>query len=606
MATNGELTGAAGGRARGPYQSPRRSFLILTAVLFVSEVAINFSLPLLHRIPVWLHNLLDAGLMVVLAYPALHLLVLRPLRRHVAEREKAEQRLQRGAAVLELMLSQTSRHAYLEALVKLLRRWCGCDTAGIRLVEPGGRAPFVSSAGLPSKFLARENGLYVSQEQCPCMLRLGEAEPDDGLGVGGNGAYIRNRITDIPQAVLTCGPEQEQRPCVQAGYQSVAYVPLRHGKAVLGSIHLADPAPEKFGPETVELIESLAPFIGEACLRLDAEDRLHESEERFRTLFERHQSVMLLIDPDSGAVADANPAAAVFFGRSREELRALTVADLGILLSALRSTEASAGTGAERGKIEVATRYGGESQILEIYSTAVSVRGRTLLFSIMHDVTEQRRMEQQIVDIAENEQQRLGRDLHDGLGQHLTATAFLAKALGMKLAAGARTEAEGATRIVECVNEAIVMTRQLARGLCPVDLTTTGLTAALTQYAAATEQLFRIRCTLVTETEFALVQESAARHCYRIVQEAVTNAVRHGKPRNVEIRLSETAGSLAIAVQDDGAGMPESAQRRQGMGLNTMAFRAKALGGRLSLEQRPGGGTVVTCVFPKPAIKGQH
>lgn len=414
-----------------------------------------------------------------------------------------------------------------------------------------------------------------------------------------NGSFIRNAIRDLPADLLSRKPGELPRPCIEAGFQSLAFVPLRHGEDLLGSLYLADPAVAKFRAETVEFIESVAPLIGEALLRFKAEDRLQESEQRFRSLFERHHSIMLLIDSENGAVVDANPAAAAFYGKSREELRRLKTQDLGVSLRLLRSIDGSQKHGKGHGKVEITGRFSGERRTLEIYSSPVTVRGRSVLFPIIHDVTEQRRLERQILEICEAEQQRLGRDLHDGLGQHLTGTAFMAKALAVKLAASSKPDAASAERVVECVNQAIATTRQIARGLCPVDIAKNGLKPALQQYAAITQQLFGIECVFAPEADFPAFDETQARHCYRLVQEAVTNAVRHGKPSHLEIRLADGPQGLALTVRDDGSGLAPGFDSTRGLGLHTMHFRANALGARLSVEAAPERGTLVTCLFPK-------
>jgi PAS domain S-box-containing protein len=334
-------------------------------------------------------------------------------------------------------------------------------------------------------------------------------------------------------------------------------------------------------------------------LRFKGEDFLQESEQRFRGMFEEHQAMMLLVEPKTGTVVDANPSAGTFFGQSREQLRSLRLDDLGIPLP-LSGIGNHVHAGVRNGHIETTTRLAGDDvRAIEVYSSPVIVRGNTLLFSILHDVTERKRMEKQILEISESEQQRLGRDLHDALGQHLTATAFMAKALAMKLAAKSQEDAPDAAHIVLCVNHAILTTRHMSRGLCPIDLASEGLIAGLKRYTAAIKEMFGVTCLLTAETDALVKDESTIGHCYRIVQEAVNNAIRHGKAEKVEIQLAARGASIALTVRDYGRGLPKGYQAGKGMGLHTMRFRAHAIGGQLTVESADSGGTLVSCIFPK-------
>lgn len=233
----------------------------------------------------------------------------------------------------------------------------------------------------------------------------------------------------------------------------------------------------------------------------------------------------------------------------------------------------------------------------------------TQVVTAVHDITERRRMEREILDISGREQQRIGQDLHDGLCQHLTGIAFMARTLAGRLEAKATPEAEDVAQIKTLINDAIVQARGLVRGLSPVDLGAGGLRAALEELAASTGDLFGMSCTSAGDASVAIDDSTTATHIYRIAQEAVNNAVKHSKAKRVMISLTRDGEQVELAVRDDGVGLPD-VQRGAGMGLRIMGYRAKMIGGSLRVDAAGGGGTVVRCSlqFPKtdPKEASEH
>jgi signal transduction histidine kinase len=217
-----------------------------------------------------------------------------------------------------------------------------------------------------------------------------------------------------------------------------------------------------------------------------------------------------------------------------------------------------------------------------------------------------RRLEQRILDISDDERRRIGQDLHDGLGQHLTGVAFLTKALQQRLISRSLPEAEDATKIASLVSESIGQTRALARGLAPVGLEGGGLAASLAQLATSTSTVFGVRCVLRADPTLEIEDLQIASHLYRIVQEAVTNAVRHAKANSIEIDMYSSGEALRLTIEDNGVGIPAVAENA-GMGLQIMTFRAKMIGGSLAVLRREGGGTVVACTIPiKSDVRNIH
>jgi len=235
---------------------------------------------------------------------------------------------------------------------------------------------------------------------------------------------------------------------------------------------------------------------------------------------------------------------------------------------------------------------------VEISLSPLETEEGVLVSSAIRDISERKRLEQTIVKISEREQRRIGQDLHDGLGQHLTGIAFMSKALEQKLCDEGLPEASEAQKIVKLVNEAINKTRELSRGLLPVVSQEHGLMTALRQWAAEVEDLFHISCPFLCEEPVLISDVNKATHLYHIAQEAVNNAIKHGRCDRIAISLWEQNGEGTLLVADNGCGIQEAPANHTGMGLNIMSYRARMIGGSLEVRPNPGGGTAVTCVFP--------
>lgn len=227
------------------------------------------------------------------------------------------------------------------------------------------------------------------------------------------------------------------------------------------------------------------------------------------------------------------------------------------------------------------------------------VRQRTA--ALTNEMQERERLEKEILEISEREQRRIGHDLHDSLCQHLAATAMAGQVLGEKLAAKSSPEAADARAIVKLVEDSIALTRNLAHGISPVEMEKEGLITALREYAANISQLFKVNCVFDGESPPMVQDAAAATQLYRIMQEAVSNAIRHGKPKKIIISLASRKRQLDLTIEDDGSGLPDEWQKNRGLGARIMAHRAAMIGGTFSIEPNPTGGTFVKCSVPAGA-----
>jgi PAS domain S-box-containing protein len=242
-------------------------------------------------------------------------------------------------------------------------------------------------------------------------------------------------------------------------------------------------------------------------------------------------------------------------------------------------------------------RKDGTEFISESRISKLQIDGQWCQVSVVQDVTKRKRMEKEIVEISDREQRRIGQDLHDGLSQLLTGTAFAGKVLEERLAAKSSPEVDQAAKVVALLEQATSEARRVARGLHPVQLEVGGLTSALQELASSVQALFRVACKFNCSDPVPIQDTAVATHVYRIAQEAVNNAVRHSDGRQINIGLTQRRNTVTLTVVDDGKGLPEKLRTGTGMGLNIMAYRAQLIGGTFQVERRAKGGTRVACSF---------
>lgn len=209
-----------------------------------------------------------------------------------------------------------------------------------------------------------------------------------------------------------------------------------------------------------------------------------------------------------------------------------------------------------------------------------------------------RQLEEEILNISEREQRRIGQDLHDDLGQQLAGAWMMADVLHRSLAAEKSPLNTAAQKIAELLQKALAQTRSLARGLHPVAPEQGGFARALETLALQSGQLFGVNCRFEPRQPANIEDETIMMHLYRIAQEAVSNSVKHGKAKNIRIRLTPTT----LSIIDDGTGLKTPTQS-EGMGLRIMRYRAEMTGGILSVKNGRRGGVVVTCNLPVQKTK---
>lgn len=340
--------------------------------------------------------------------------------------------------------------------------------------------------------------------------------------------------------------------------------------------------------------------------RKRAEEAFQASEIRYRRLFEAAQDGILILDANTGLITDVNPFLVQLLGRPRSEFLGKHLWEIGLFQDAEKSKAAFKELQREgyiRYEDLPLETWDGRYIDVEFVSSSYQAGDLRVIQCNIRDITERKHaeVEKAILETVEEEQRRIGQDLHDGLCQQLAGIALMAKALEQKLSIVSPTEAADASEIAELINRSIDQTRDLARGLSPVEIEVAGLAPALQKFAATTERLYKISCSFIYDESAGFqcrYTPLLATHIYRIVQEAVNNAIQHGKAKRVAITLAVARDRGMLTIQDDGIGLPPDAEEKQGLGLRSMRYRGRMIGARFKVTAAAGGGTIVICSFP--------
>jgi PAS domain S-box-containing protein len=343
--------------------------------------------------------------------------------------------------------------------------------------------------------------------------------------------------------------------------------------------------------------------------RRQAEAELEAQRLLLSTVMDSLPEIIYTVDTQNRMTA-VNRAMTEATGKTREEL-------LGRKVSEIWSDETSLDV-----EVQAATVMRNGRAIADQERAWISADGSVRWFTLTHaplrdhgkitglvcavqEVTSRKALEQEILEISNREQRRLGSDLHDGLGQELTGLSLLLKGLEVQLSREAPQYSSQVTKISDLLARAIQSTRSLARGLAPVNLERGGLPEALKHLAARCTDMYNLQCTFSSNGQrLPDLAEGAATHLYRVAQEATTNAARYARAKVVSIEL-KTAGrnKLQLSIADDGIGLSAGlAQGRPGMGLKIMEYRARMLGGDVAFEE-PGKGTKIVLTAPMHMLK---
>lgn len=520
--------------------------------------------------------------------------------RHYNQRLRALRQMDRA------ILAAGSRTEMARAAVDHAQEIVGCERASVSLIE--GAEDVVRLVAVRSR---QPGGPAEGTRLTDCPFPL------DELRRGKLGRI--EDVHDIP----------EPRPAVlealsDTGIRSVLSVPLGSGKELGGALSLSFAEPGSPDGRVEEVAREMADHLAlglrqfrlEEAVRDEVRDRL-EAEQRAQALQVGLEELLndlevgyLRVDLD-GTIRVWNAAAldilrfdpgTVLAGRSVEDVLWHGESWKGVL-DRIRDDSAP------RTPVQVRIRRSdGTAGWVSALARVMHLPGdEPLAEGVFQDVTEEMRLREEVVGISSRERLRLGQDLHDDLGQHLTGLAFLARDLGQRLVEeGHQGAAADARELEGMANLAVKKTRHLARGVQPPSLEGRGLPRALEELARDAEDIFglTVEMELVEAPETVSLEEAS--HLYRIAQEAITNAARHGGAATVSLswRGDETGRELRIA--DDGTGFPpDDEDGHRGLGMRIMRYRAHLLGGTLEVRSGAGEGTRVRVTLPPASVSAR-
>lgn len=329
------------------------------------------------------------------------------------------------------------------------------------------------------------------------------------------------------------------------------------------------------------------------------ERALDATKQRLEAIFQATADGILTATP-GGLVEDCNPAAAELFGipvgpGRHRPIRELLIHNGADDAAWLKQAWQDAAPGNEFFGLQ-GRRSNGARFPLEMSISWIEDLHLYLL--LLRDVSERRRLEQEIIDQSTQEQERFGHEVHDGIGQQLTAVTLMATALTKRLRARGVPEAEDVASLVSHLEDALEEVRVLSNGLSPVEITAEGLPGALRALTERVRDATGIDCRFERAGGIMLHDPSQAAHVYRIAQEAVNNAVKHAEAARILVRLQGRPKELTLSVGDNGCGLPPTGERRDGLGLRIMRYRGNILGAKFSVGPGEDGGTLVQCSIP--------
>ena len=364
-------------------------------------------------------------------------------------------------------------------------------------------------------------------------------------------------------------------------------------------------------------ISLLPQSAGEACYSTSLRD-ISEQKQMENALRREHEftqavldgsgAIFIVLDRD-GRIVSFNPAAESVTGYTSKEVLTMRAWDIFVPHAELKNVKGvfnrlASGDKPSRTESTLIAKDG-TRRVISWSNTVLQDESGKVTYIIQSgvDITEAKRLEKEVLDIAEQEQARFGQDLHDGLGQHLAGIEFMSQALEQRLTESEHDAALAVRDIKDLIRNAITQTRDLARGLSPVVLQSKGLQAALRDLANSVKMRTGLNCVFESDDKIIVTHEEASIHLYRIAQEAVANAIKHGKATDITISLRNAGRRLELRIVDNGTGFADDFQVGKGMGLRGMNYRAAIIGGSLEIVMREGATTILCSVQLSPLDK---
>jgi len=543
---------------------------------------------------------------------------------------------------LHRLLEISNRHVkmkpMLDEFVAELRNFVDCSALGIRILDERGFIEYRASDGFSREFLDLENALSVETQQCMCVkVVMGQIDTMFPCFTE-NGSFHVNNLSRFLDTLTGEQKAQLRGACHKFGYESIAIVPVRSSKRILGLIHVVDQRENEISGATVETLERVALQLGTAIQRVQMEEALRTAHADLETKVQRRTEQLLAANKALQEEITERENAEAVLQKQAQVLRqirdAVVSTDLdGFVTSWNKGAERLLGYRVEEalGK-HVSFIYSEywqdvlQEQIIEPlkemgeHQIEVRLRRKSgeefhadLSLSLLRDaagkitgmiacgtdISQRKRLEQEVLHVGAQEQQRIGRELHDGLGQELTGLGYLAKSLHGRLITQDSPETETAAELAQGIPQTLAQLQGIVKDLVPLDVGPDTLLPALQNLAANVEERSGVSCRVEGHERSPLEDDDTAIHIYRIAQEAINNAVKHGAPRHVTVSLGAHDNRVTLQVRDDGKGIDPRVEEVSGSGLRIMRYRARVIGATLDVQSTFGEGTLVVCTLRK-------
>lgn len=335
----------------------------------------------------------------------------------------------------------------------------------------------------------------------------------------------------------------------------------------------------------------------------ELENNLYLREQRLVAIMNYMAEAIIVIDND-GVINECNPAAEKMFGYEASEMEGKSIKMLmppsyyGKYDRRIESNRKPIPSTVVNERREFSGRRK-DGSIFPMELTITQIDHLGLFIGIYRDISKQRQLEKEIANISTREQESIGQELHDTLGQQLTGINMLAASLKQSLANRNEPDSKLLGEIIVQLKEAAESVRRISHGLAPISIPPDGLQDALEHLVATVSGNGHVLCHFDGDASIRIHDQDIANQLYRIAQESFNNALKHAHAKQITLTLRSLGDDIELSVSDDGQGpVPDEKLHDSGLGLRVMQYRAKMIGARLSIESTPGGGTTVRCRLP--------
>lgn len=580
--------------------------------------------------------------------------------RDITTKKELEIQIHATNQLLNLFTQKTSRKDYLDAVAHLIRGWSNCRCVGIRTLNEQRQIPYESHIGFSEEFLKLENRLSIEQDQCVCIRTIqGNFDPQEGSAITSAGSFHCNNTSKFVSSLSEDERVRYRGACMETGFMTVAVIPIRYHDEMIGAIHLADERQDMAPLKAVEFIETMSPLIGEAIHRFNLESEFHrnyETQKAINSLL-RHSLEDIPLEDFLEGTLDmiiSNPmispetTGCIFLVEPHHEVLAMKAqyglpdsmkkgcarVPFGICLCGrmaltqkihytddpndqhdLTNEEIAPHShyhvpilSGNRllGLINLYLNKGDRpGQEKEAFLTAVA---NTLASIILRREAEEavrdserrlRFLSTQLLNAQENERKQIARDLHDGVGQMLSALKFMIEDLVHQKDRGeVGPQDHSLENLVSMIRESIEEVRRIQMDLRPSVLDDLGIIATIGWFTREFEKVYSsvsIRKEIQTEEEEVPAPLKIV--IYRILQEALHNIVKHSRAHLAIIGLRKKEDSLELTVVDNGVGF-DLENHPKGFGLGSMRERVELSGGVFTIESAIGTGTTIKATWP--------